>query len=243
MTAPAEQTPDLLSRTFVELADILVTDFDVVSFLQMLSGRCVGLFDVTAAGVMLQDPHDELQVVASSSEDARMLELLELQNREGPCLEAFHQSIAVQARSPESSRRWPVFTQHADSFGFRAFTAVPLRLRSRTIGALNLFGEREDVLSGDELRNAQALADIATISLLNERALREGRVVAEQLQHALSSRVTLEQAKGILAVHLDVHVDVAFVAMRNFARNRNLRLSAVAQAVVNGDRLAREITV
>ncbi|MCU1602178.1 MAG: transcriptional regulator [Frankiales bacterium] len=236
MTHPSHEPPeDLLARTFVELADILVTGFDVVSFLQLLSSRCVGLFDVASAGVMLHDAAHKLQVVASSDEQGRTLELMELQSEEGPCLDAVATSLAVSARSSDSLARWPTFTPHARSLGFQAFSAVPLRLRSQTIGALNLFGHKDVLLHEPDLRNAQALADIATISLLHERALRESRLVAEQLQSALSSRVVLEQAKGILAVTLRCPIDDAFVAMRDYARNRNLRLADVARAVVDRD--------
>jgi transcriptional regulator with GAF, ATPase, and Fis domain len=236
MTPSAEQPPDdLLSRTFVELADILVHDFDIVTFLQMLSGRCVGLFSVAAAGVMLQDANRILQVVASSNEDAHTLELMELQNEEGPCLDAFHTSVPVQARATESGERWPLFAGQARKFGYQAFSAVPLRLRSQTIGALNLFDDKDVLLRDDELRTAQALADIATISMLNERALRESRLVAEQLQYALTSRVVLEQAKGVLAVKLDCDVAAAFGSMRDFARRNNRRLTDVARAVVAGE--------
>lgn len=236
MTAPAEQpSSDLLSRTFVELADVLVHDFDIVTFLQMLSGRCVDLFSVAAAGVMLQDANQVLQVVASSDEDAHTLELMELQNEEGPCLDAFRTSVPVRARGRESGERWPRFTGQARQFGYQAFSAVPLRLRSQTIGALNLFDDKDVLLREEELRTAQALADIATISMLNERALRESRLVAEQLQYALTSRVVLEQAKGVLAVKLDCGVAEAFAAMRDFGRRNNRRLSDVARAVVAGE--------
>jgi GAF domain-containing protein len=141
----------------------------------------------------------------------------------------------VQARAAESSERWPLFTGHARSFGYQAFCAVPLRLRSQTMGVLNLFAARDTLLEEDELRTAQALADIATISMLNERALRESRLVAEQLQYALTSRVVLEQAKGVLAVKLECDVNDAFASMRDFARRNNRRLSDVARAVVAGD--------
>jgi transcriptional regulator with GAF, ATPase, and Fis domain len=226
---------DLLARTFVELADSLVHDFDVVSFLQTLSSRCVGLFDVGAAGVMLLDSEAVLRVVASSDEFAHTLELMELQNEEGPCLDAFRTSKAVQARQAESVQRWPRFTEQAHSLGYQAFTAVPLRLRSQTIGALNLFGTRDLLLGDSDMSNAQALADIATIGLINERTLRQSQVVAAELQHALTSRVHIEQAKGFLSVKLGCGVDEAFIVMRDYCRDHNLRLADVARAVVAGD--------
>jgi transcriptional regulator with GAF, ATPase, and Fis domain len=218
----------------VELADTLVHDFDVVAFMQTLSDRCTELFSLASAGVMLHDQRDSLQVIASSDERGRTLELMELQNQEGPCLDAFRLREPVQASAPDAARRWPTFTSHAQAAGYHAFAAVPLRLRDQTIGALNLFSESNVLLDAQEITGAQALADVATIGLLNERAIRESRLVAEQLQHALTSRVVLEQAKGVLAVTMDCGVDEAFLVMRGYARSHNLRLGEIAAQVVKG---------
>lgn len=225
---------EAFSRTLVELADTLVHEFDVVSFLQLLSSRCVELFDLTSAGVMLHDSDDTLHVMASSDEEAHALEVLELQNQEGPCLDAYRLGNVVQADASSTSARWPLFAPHAQARGYLAVSAVPMRLRLDVIGALNLFRDRDEVLSDSEVRDAQALADIATISLLQERVLRESRLVAEQLQQALTSRVVLEQAKGVLAVKIGCDVDQAFLLLRSYARTRNLRLSDVARQVVEG---------
>ena len=230
-----ENHEEKLSRTLVELADTLVHDFDVVTFLQMLSDRCVDLFSLESAGVMLHDQRDSLQVIASSDERGRTLELMELQNQEGPCLDAFRNSRPVQAGASDAAARWPAFATHAMSAGYQSFAAMPLRLRDQTIGALNMFGTRSVLLDDREIGNAQALADVATIGLLNERMLRESRLVAEQLQRALTSRVVIEQAKGILAVRLRCTVDESFLVMRTYARNRNLRLGEIARQVVEGE--------
>jgi GAF domain-containing protein len=232
---PTDPRSDRLSRTMVELADTLVHGFDVVEFLQSLSTSCVGLFGLASAGVMLHDNRQNLQVIASSDERGRALELLELQNSEGPCLDAYRLKRPVQAVAEEALDRWPMFTPHAQSMGYQAYIAVPMRLRDQVIGALNLFRDEGHVLHAQELREAQALADIATIGLLNERALRESRLVAEQLQHALTSRVVLEQAKGALASMLDCDVDEAFKVMRTYARNHNLRLGDIARQVIQGE--------
>lgn len=223
-----------LAQAFVELADTLVSDFDVVVFLQHLSDSCVALFGLSSAGVMLQDHQTALQVIASSDERGRTLELMELQNREGPCLDAFRTKVAIQAAGPDAEARWPIFAAHARTAGYRSFAALPMRLREQTIGALTMFSADERVLDRDDLTNAQALADIATIGLLNERTVREARLVAEQLQRALTSRVVLEQAKGVVAVKLDCDVDRAFHVMRSYARSNNLRLSDIAREVVDG---------
>ncbi len=226
---------DQLARALVELADTLVHEFDVVGFLQTLSTRCVELLDLASAGVMLHDQHNRLQVIASSDERGRTLELMELQNDQGPCLDAYRLREPVQAGAHEAAARWPEFTRHAEQAGYHSFAAVPLRLRQQTIGAMNLFGLRSTQLDERDLASAQALADIATIGLLNERTVREARSVAEQLQHALTSRVVLEQAKGVLAVTLDCTVDEAFLAMRGYARSNNRRLSELAGEVIRGE--------
>ena len=232
----------LLTRTFVEAADTLVSDFDVVDFIQMLSGRCVEVLGLASAGVMLHDQRDVLQVVASSDERARVLELMEIQNQEGPCLDAYRLSEPIQANAAEAASRWPIFSVRAQSFGYRTVGAIPLRLRAQTIGALNLFSTSDTQFRERDIRDAQALADIATIGLLNERALREARLVAEQLQYALASRVTIEQAKGIIAVNLKCDVDAAFQHMRGYARRRGLRLGDVASDVIHGDLTATAFT-
>ena len=243
MTSPSPADPrgEQLSRTMVELADTLVHGFDVVEFLQSLSTSCVELFGLASAGVMLHDSRQNLQVVASSDERGRALELLELQNSEGPCLDAYRLKRPVQAVAEDALDRWPMFTPHAQSMGYEAYIAVPMRLRDQVIGALNLFRDRGRLLHEHELREAQALADIATIGLLNERALRESRLVAEQLQHALTSRVVLEQAKGALASLLDCDVDEAFRVMRSYARDHNLRLGDIARQVIQGELTAAEL--
>jgi GAF domain-containing protein len=182
-----------LAEAFVALADTLVTDFDVVELFSDLSGRCVELLDVTAAGLMLADPRGQLRAVASSNEQARLLELLEIQNDEGPCLESHRTGGPVMAPDLNAERqRWPTFTHHALDLGFHAAYALPMRLREESIGALNLFHQQPDALTDDTLRIGQGLADVATIAVLQQRALRRHTELSEQLQHALDSRVAIE---------------------------------------------------
>jgi GAF domain-containing protein len=227
-------TERLLAQTFVELADTLVADFDVVDFLHTLADRCAELFEAAEAGVMLADQRGGLRVVASSSERARLLELFELQNEQGPCLDCFRSGQRVVAEDlVDDPSRWPLFRDEAIAAGFRSVHSLPLRFRAEVIGALNLFGKLPGLLDKDDLAGAQAMADIATISLLQERAVREARVLAEQLQRALNSRVVIEQAKGVLAERAQVNLDVAFNMLRTYARNHNRRLHDVAIAVIS----------
>lgn len=223
-----------LTDVFVEMADTLVDEFDVLEFMHGLTARCVELLGVSAAGLMLTDERDKLQVVAASSEKTRLLELFQLQSEQGPCVECFHSGQPVSVADLTSAGRWPHFTEAAAEVGFVAVHAVPMRLRSEIIGALNFFDTRTGAMDLDGQRIGQALADVATIGLLQQRAIRQRDGVTEQLQTALNSRILIEQAKGVLAERRQVSVDEAFALLRGEARARNRRLSDLARAVVDG---------
>jgi GAF domain-containing protein len=226
----------VLAETFVVLADTLVDDYDVVDLLDQLVVACVQLLGVTAAGLLLDDQKGHLTVVASSSEETRLLEIFQLQNNEGPCLDCVRTGTAVTSGDLASdAARWPLFVPAALTAGFRSVAAVPLRLRDHVIGGLNLFDERIDPIPVEDRRLAQALADVATIGILQRRSAHRSTMVAEQLQHALNSRIVIEQAKGVLAERNVVSMDAAFSALRRHARNHNLKLTDVALAVVRGE--------
>jgi GAF domain-containing protein len=232
-TVGQERRERLLARAFVRLADTLVEDFDVVDFLHSLSVDSIAILGAEAAGVMLADPRGQLRLLASSEERMRTLELFEIQGAQGPCLDAFSTGQMVQADLAEGSARWPQFAPRASSAGFRIMCAVPLQVRRSVIGALNLFRGTEDRFSDEELELAQAMADVAAIALIQERALREQTLLSEQLEAALRSRIVIEQAKGMLAEYLATSVDDAFHLLRAYARDRNLKLTAVAIGVVD----------
>lgn len=226
---------DLLARTFVELADTLVADFDVVDFLHTLARRSVELLDVGAAGIMLSDQRGHLRVMAASTEQARLLELFELQNNEGPCLDCFRSGRPVAYDDPELMRAaWPTFTVRLHELGFASAQAIPLRLRAETIGALNIFRLVATPLSAEDQAIGQALADVATVGLIQERAITARDVLAEQLHGALNTRVLIEQAKGVVAERAGVEMDVAFALLRTYAREHGRRLGEVATEVVSG---------
>jgi transcriptional regulator with GAF, ATPase, and Fis domain len=225
----------LLSDTFVELTDTMVAGFDVIDFLHVLTDRSVQLLDVSAAGLLLADPRGELRVVAASSEAARLLELFQIQNDQGPCLDCCRSGQPVHAVDlAAATARWPRFAPAALQVGFAAVQALPMRLREQVIGALNLFRAQPGAFDPADVRIGQALADVATISLLHERSMRHSDTLNEQLQTALNSRVVIEQAKGKLAERLGLDMGQAFDVLRDFARNRNLRLSDLARAFIDG---------
>jgi GAF domain-containing protein len=224
----------LLARTFVEVADTLVDDFDIVEFLSGLATRCVELFDQVEAGLMVAEAPGAVQVVASSSHAMHLLELFEVQHDQGPCLDCFRTGEPVDCPDlSAATERWPVFAPEAVAAGFNSAHALPMRLRSEVIGSLNLLRRPSGSLGAADLTAAQALADVATIGILQHRAAEEARLLAEQLQYALNSRVTIEQAKGVLSERSGLDAETAFAALRRYARNHNLRLVDVAEGVVN----------
>jgi GAF domain-containing protein len=225
----------LLTRTLVELADTLVDHFDVVDLLTLLTDRCVEVLDVAAAGLMLVAPEGDLRVVASSSEEVRLVELFEIQSQEGPCPECYRTGQpALSPNLATDAGHWPRFGPVALKAGFQSVHALPMRLRGVTIGALNLFRETEGALDEADIVAAQALADVATIAILQHRATVQAHVVVEQLNHALNSRIMIEQAKGMLAERGGLDMEAAFAWLRNHARSHNLLLVEVAQSVVDG---------
>jgi GAF domain-containing protein len=229
---PREAT---LARTLVELADTLVADFDVVELLTLVTDRCVDVLGVGAAGIMLAGPDGELRVMASSSDALRVLELFEIQSQEGPCLDCYRTALPVtQHDLAVDEGRWPAFAVEALGAGFRAVHALPMRLRGSVIGALNLFHPEPGAMRSADIEAAQALADVATIAILQHRAALEAQVLNEQLNHALNTRIVIEQAKGMVAEREGLDMQQAFESLRSHARNHNLRLADVARDVIAG---------
>ncbi len=232
-----------LARTFIELADTLVADFDVIDLMSTLVDRCAELLESSEVGLALADAQGQLRVLASSSERMRVLELIEIQNDEGPCRDCFRiGERVVNQRLDEAGDRWPMFAAEASSAGFQMVHALPLRLRTETIGAMNIFNANLIELTSQELNLAQALADAATIGILQERAVRQGVELAGQLQGALNSRIVVEQGKGVVAERLQIGMDEAFDLIRGYARGQRRRLSEVAASVIGGSLTVNDLS-
>ncbi|MEO5919773.1 MAG: GAF and ANTAR domain-containing protein [Pseudolysinimonas sp.] len=232
MTAQPREA--LLAETFVVLADSMVVGYDVVDLLHTLVERSALLFDAADAGIILADPAGELGVIASTSERTHLIELMQLREGEGPCVEAYLRGVVVSVPDLASvADRWPLFADRARELGYASIHSIPLRLRKETIGALNLFREREGELSDQDVAASQAMADVATIGILQERAFREADLTEKQLRHALESRITIEQAKGVVAHTRQVDMDEAFRLIRTHARANGELLEAVARAIVD----------
>jgi GAF domain-containing protein len=222
-----------VSVAFVKLTDTLVADYDVLDLLHTLVEEAVGLLDVSAAGLVLADPAGELQVVASTSEESRLVEVLQLQAGAGPCVEAYLSGKPVTVPDIEALTTWLDFRAAAISQGFQSVQAVPMRVQGRTIGAMGLFGAAAGPLTAEDCAIGQALADVATISLMQERTIREAALVNEQLQRALNTRVLIEQAKGVIAHTAGVDMDEAFNRLRKYARANSQSLQVTAGSIVD----------
>jgi GAF domain-containing protein len=231
-----------LSDLFVEVADTLVDDFDLVDFLHHVATSAAEITSSSSVGLMLDDHEGNLRFMAASSEDARLLELFQLQNSEGPCLDAHRTGEEVaDVVIEEAMERWPVFAPRALELGLRSAHCFPLRLRDHVIGAMNVFRTDALPMTVEERRVARALTDVATIGLMQERTLRRAEELTEQLQFALNSRIVIEQAKGAVSRTLDIPVDDAFELLRGYSRRHRRRLTDVARAVVENPDTLKEI--
>ncbi len=229
-----ERRDEWLAKTFVELADTLVADYDVVEFLSTLSERCVELLETVEVGLVLLDRQGGLQVMASSTERMRVAELFEVQNEEGPCFDCQRGGEQViNVALDATGDRWPRFGPMARDAGFQMVHALPLRLRRDVIGAMNIFDTESKAMTPPQVNISQALADAATIGILQERSVRQQVDVAGQLQGALNSRIVIEQAKGVVAEQQRVSMEEAFGLLRGYSRSSRLPLSDVARAVID----------
>lgn len=224
----------LTASTFVELIDTLVEDFDVIDLLTVLASRCVELLDAAAAGILLADGSGHLRVMAASTEQIALLELFQVQNEQGPCMDSFRTGQVVAAADLTAGSRWPLFAAESIAAGFPSVCALPLRLRDVILGCLNLFLTNPVPLTAADIQLAQALADVASIAIVQDQATRDAAIREGRLQLALNSRIVIEQAKGMLAEHGGIDMDEAFSQLRTFARSNNRRLTEVAESLAAG---------
>ena len=223
-----------VSAAFLKLTDTLVGEYDVLDVLHTLVEECVDLLDATAAGLLLADPSGELHVVASTSEESYLVEVLQQRAGAGPCVDCYLTGTVVTLGNIAAFEdTYPDFTAAALSQGFRSVHAIPMRVRRRAIGALNLFRTETGDVTPEDAAIGQALADVATISILQESTVREDAIVNEQLQRALNSRVLIEQAKGVVAQLSTVDMDEAFKRLRADARANHQTMRESAENVIN----------
>ncbi len=232
--ARAETRQTLTATTFVEIVDTLVSDFDVIEVLTGLTSRCIELLDAAAAGILLADDTGQLRVIGASTEQVQLLELFQIQNDEGPCLDCYHSGHVVAHARLDGESPWPQFAAESVGAGFPSVCAIPLRLKTVVLGCLNLFMATPVALSETEIALAQALGDVASIAIVQDQAIRDAAIREGHLQHALNSRIAIEQAKGMIAERKRIDMDEAFSRLRAYARNNNQGLTEIAEALVMG---------
>lgn len=223
-----------VSAAFVKLADTLIDGYDIVDLLQNLVEECTDILDTDAGGLMIADAAGELQLIASTSESADLVEVLQLSAGAGPCVDCFVSGKRVTVGDiAASGEQWPAFKAAALGQGYRSVHATPLRLRGIVLGTMNLFSSKVGELNEADISVAQALADVATIGILQARTIHDSGILAEQLQRALQSRILIEQAKGAVAQIASISPDHGFAVLRKYARTNNLTLSAVCEGVLD----------
>jgi transcriptional regulator with GAF, ATPase, and Fis domain len=224
-----------IARVFVELADTLVEDFDVIDLLTLVTMRCVEVLDLDAAGLLLLGADGHLRVAAASSDQAQLLELIASQAHEGPCYESFKSGAPIGVPNlSEQTARWPQFAAAATAMQFSSAQSLPLRVRGAVIGVLGLFHHEVDGFRPDDIVIAQAFADVATVSILQHRSIVEQQTVAGQLANALETRVIIEQAKGVIAGQTGWPMEKSVDALRRYARSKQRRLVEVAAEIIDG---------
>ncbi|MEV0601071.1 GAF and ANTAR domain-containing protein [Streptomyces sp. NPDC050315] len=224
-------------QAFGEAVGTLIDDFDLIDALHRLCARGAELLDVTAVGIMLADPHGDLQVLAASDERTGLLELFAVQSEQGPCAESYRTGeplVNAELAAPAGAARFPELAERARAAGYATAHALPLRLRQRSIGAIGMFHTGPHTLDPDGVRLARTLADVATIAVLQQHTIEQGNVERAQVQAALVTRTVIEQAKGVLAEHWTTGVDEASDALRGYARRHGERLADVARGITDG---------
>lgn len=223
-----------INEAFVKVAGTLMDQYDVVDLLSALVEECTDLLDIQAGGLLIANNLGELELIASTSEEAEFVEVMQLAAGAGPCVDCFHTGEQVSVDNIDASGdRWPEFRKAAMRKGFQAIHATPMRIRGKIIGSLNLLGTTPRHLSDRDAKLAQALADVAVIGILQERSLRDVNFVNEQLQLALDTRILVEQAKGVLAQMEKLDMDAAFTVLRAYSRANGISLRITAQNVIN----------
>lgn len=223
-----------VTQAFVALAGGLTQSGEPLALVEQLTGYCADLLDVASAGLLLADSRGLLSVVAASTANTRRLEAFQAQSAEGPCHDCYTTGAPVLiADLTVHHARWPHFVPAALQAGFVSVHAVPMRMHDHTLGALNLFSSSPGTLNDQDVSLAQALADVASVALVQDRNATSRDALNTQLQTALNSRVLIEQAKGLLAQSGDLDMANAFTLLRKYARDHNLKINDVAQALVS----------
>jgi GAF domain-containing protein len=224
-----------VAEVFVELADVLAEGFDAVRHLYVLAGRCVELLPVAASAVLLAEYDGRLRPAAASDEPAWLLARWQAEHGDGPCPECSPGGSGIANASLDAATtRWPGFAARARGHGYALAHAIPMRRPAAIAGVLMLFSATSEPLGEADLALARAMAAVAAVGIAQRRAIARGAEATSQLREALSSRILIEQAKGILAERMRLPMDDAFALLRDRARRSNQPLPVVARTVVEG---------
>ncbi|HVM19591.1 MAG TPA: GAF and ANTAR domain-containing protein [Egibacteraceae bacterium] len=225
---------DLLSRELAALAAGLGPESDLHEGLHQLSLTATEAMDLGGAGVTLQIPGAPTSYLAAADQRTLYVERKQDQLQQGACIDAIEASQFVAVDDLTVDAPWPEFTPVVLEAGFRAIAGVPITFQGLNIGAVNLYSVGTRMWTTQDRHAGHLIANMAAGYLINHELLRTAQTLAAQLQHALDSRVIIEQAKGILAERHKVRPDDAFEAIRAFARRNRLKIHELATQIVTG---------
>jgi ANTAR domain len=224
-------SPRTAAQAFADATSALIRDHDVTDVLSRLVRDSAELLSADAVGVLVSNSQGEVELLSSTSHDLTELELFQIQQDAGPCIECMRTTAIVAVIGTEQiNARWPEVGPAIVAAGYQAVHAYPLRWHGLTIGAMNVFQSALDAAPPDELMLGQALADIATIVLVQSTDLTLQQVT-DRVQQALQARTDIEQAKGVLAYRHDIDMAAAFELLRGMAA-ADSTLTASAAAVI-----------
>jgi GAF domain-containing protein len=223
---------DALARSVARLEGVDPLDTGLDAALELAVAETDDLFDVDGAGLMLLSADGVLRYVAASDEPGRMLEALQEQFGEGPCVDAFLEDAPVLGGDLGADQRWPSVGPLAAGHGVHAVLGVPIDLREGPVGTLNVYAAKPHRWDGGDVAAIQAYARVIASLLRSAVQAHVSGKAATQLQRALDHRSLIEQAKGVLMERSGLDQQAAFELLRTKARSTRRRLDEVAREVV-----------
>lgn len=232
-----------LAETLVELADTSASEFVDTEYLRTLASRLRILLAPAEIGLIIGAERGRPRLAAATSDRTRDLVTFELQHDDGPCVRAYRNGETVLNQDVSGAEQpWPRFAEKARAVGVRFASALPMRRHADIVGAVGILDARGSTVSAQDIALARTLAEAATIGLRQQRALEVSTQRSTQLQHALDSRIVIEQAKGMVAARLGLSLGEAFGLLRDHSRQHNERLAEVAAKVIRQELFMPEDT-
>ncbi|UFU02236.1 GAF and ANTAR domain-containing protein [Ruania suaedae] len=224
-------------QKFVQLTaaftEKLVAPYDVDEALRTLAENLTDLLALAGSGVTL-GLEERLRAATAVPPHLAALEHYQEQHQEGPCVSAYHTGEVVAVSDLREETRWPGYRTIAADVGVRAVAGMPMKLAGNAVGALNMYHAEPHIWDDSDLLAARALSNMATAYLIHSSTLSQQNQLSDQLQHALDSRVLIEQAKGVLTQTHALTLTEAYELLRRNARNNGRKVREVADDVVEG---------